>query len=240
MKTVEETPNSEPELADTPKKVLPSSVDIHQNNSLRRHAISATGTIFLVGAIFAGFFTLRYTKSTAQGQAAPVEIRGSSEDYMRQRNHGTCVSPVGDPLRWDVDVAKADQICCFNRHFAERKGSWTGSSFFDDTKDATSETVFYDSVTEKKLFTAPVGRTREEFEEESIHHGWPSFRDAEVDMENVRVLENGEVVSVDGTHLGHNLPDEDGNRYCINLISVAGMPPTNDTLALIREPADSF
>ena len=32
----------------------------------------------------------------------------------------------------------------------------------------------------------------------------------------------GETVSVDGTHLGHNLPDDAGNRYCINLVSVAG------------------
>ena len=28
--------------------------------------------------------------------------------------------------------------------------------------------------------------------------------------------------SLDGTHLGHNLPDRSGNRYCINLVSVAG------------------
>jgi peptide methionine sulfoxide reductase MsrB len=25
---------------------------------------------------------------------------------------------------------------------------------------------------------------------------------------------------VDGTHLGHNLPDGRGSRYCINLVSV--------------------
>jgi peptide methionine sulfoxide reductase MsrB len=31
-------------------------------------------------------------------------------------------------------------------------------------------------------------------------------------------------VSVDGTHLGHNLPDRRGNRYCINLVSIAGRP----------------
>ena len=43
--------------------------------------------------------------------------------------------------------------------------------------------------------------------------------------ENVRCLKNGEAVSVDGTHLGHNLPDSKGNRYCINLVSVAGLPP---------------
>jgi peptide methionine sulfoxide reductase MsrB len=40
----------------------------------------------------------------------------------------------------------------------------------------------------------------------------------------VRVLGDGETVSVDGTHLGHNLPDGKGNRYCINLVCVAGKP----------------
>jgi peptide methionine sulfoxide reductase MsrB len=52
--------------------------------------------------------------------------------------------------------------------------------------------------------------------------GQPS--DAEVVWENVRCLRDGESVSVDGTHLGHNLPDRSGNRYCINLVSVAGRP----------------
>ena len=35
-------------------------------------------------------------------------------------------------------------------------------------------------------------------------------------------MKNGEVVSIDGTHLGHNLPDRNGNRYCINLVSISG------------------
>jgi peptide methionine sulfoxide reductase MsrB len=55
-------------------------------------------------------------------------------------------------------------------------------------------------------------------------HGWPSFRDEEVVWDNVRCLGDGEAVSVDGTHLGHNLPDNKGSRYCINLVSVAGRP----------------
>jgi len=38
----------------------------------------------------------------------------------------------------------------------------------------------------------------------------------------MRILPGGESVSVDGTHLGHNLPDIKGNRYCINLVSIAG------------------
>ena len=57
-------------------------------------------------------------------------------------------------------------------------------------------------------------------------HGWPSFRDQEVVWENVRSLRNGEMISIDGTHLGHNLPDGKGNRYCINLVSISGNPKT--------------
>ena len=61
-----------------------------------------------------------------------------------------------------------------------------------------------------------------DFINESEDHGWSSFRDNEVVWENVRVLADGETVSLDGTHLGHNLPDEKGNRYCINLVTIAG------------------
>ena len=64
----------------------------------------------------------------------------------------------------------------------------------------------------KPLFVAPRGRTMEAFLKESNSHGWPSFRQEEVVWENVRVLGDGEAVSVDGTHLGHNLPDGSGNR----------------------------
>jgi peptide methionine sulfoxide reductase MsrB len=70
-------------------------------------------------------------------------------------------------------------------------------------------------------------RTMEEFLVESRAHGWPSFRDEEVNWEFVRCLPNGEVVSVDGTHLGHNLPDGKGSRHCINLVCVAGHPAEN-------------
>jgi hypothetical protein len=35
---------------------------------------------------------------------------------------------------------------------------------------------------------------------------------AQVVWENMKCLPNGEAVSVDGTHLGHNLPDWKGNR----------------------------
>jgi peptide methionine sulfoxide reductase MsrB len=93
-----------------------------------------------------------------------------------------------------------------------------------DEVDKTGETTYYDSVTGVPLFIAPRGRSFEDFVKESNSHGWPSFRDEEVVWENVRCLSNGEAISTTGTHLGHNLPDRKGNRYCINLVSVAGRP----------------
>merc|ERR1712125_277346 len=93
-----------------------------------------------------------------------------------------------------------------------------------DAKKSNGEITFYDSNTGKPLFIAPRGRTMDQFFKESRNHGWPSFRDEEVVWENVRCLKDGETVSVDGTHLGHNLPDRCGSRYCINLVSVAGRP----------------
>jgi peptide methionine sulfoxide reductase MsrB len=36
------------------------------------------------------------------------------------------------------------------------------------------------------------------------------------------LVSHNSLFSLDGTHLGHNLPDRRGNRYCINLVSIAG------------------
>ena len=94
---------------------------------------------------------------------------------------------------------------------------------------------FYDSVSGKLLFVAPRGRTAAEFLAESKAHGWPSFRDEEVVWESVRVLPDGETVSTAGTHLGHNIPDQRGNRYCINLCSVAHQPPVRMTERSVRD-----
>ena len=111
------------------------------------------------------------------------------------------------------------------RHFAEMGGYFTSTNFEDIVLEAKGPITFYDSVTGKPLFVAPINRSAQDFVRESEIHGWPSFRDEEVVWDNVRVLKSsGETVSVDGTHLGHNLPDRSGNRYCINLVSVAGKP----------------
>ena len=145
---------------------------------------------------------------------------------MSQKAHGTTEKSVQDNLKFGCDFETADKICCYNRHYAEHSGySFTSSkTWIQEITQNGGELTYYDSVTGKPLFIAPKGRTVDQFIQESKAHGWPSFRDQEVVWENVRCLQNGETISVDGTHLGHNLPDKKGNRYCINLVCVAGNP----------------
>lgn len=156
----------------------------------------------------------------APGQKLPIV---GTEAIMSQKAHGSTEKAVQENLRYGCDQKTADKICSYNRHYAEYGGYWKKTTFLAEV-DRAAETTFYDSVTGLPLFVAPRGRSFEEFEKESNSHGWPSFRDEEVVWANVRTLSDGECVSLAGTHLGHNLPDTDGNRYCINLVSVAGNP----------------
>ena len=144
---------------------------------------------------------------------------------MCAKAHGTTEKPVMANLKYGCDFETSDKICSFNRHYAEHSGyafqaprTWLAHL----ASVGNAEVTYYDAVTGKPLFVAPKGRTQAEFIAESKAHGWPSFRDAEVVWENVRCLPNGEAVSTAGTHLGHNLPDGSGNRYCINLVCCAG------------------
>lgn len=98
----------------------------------------------------------------------------------------------------------------FNRHYAEYSGYWLNTSFLDEIKGKKEES-FYDSNTGKLLFVAPKERTWDDWIKESKSHGWPSFRDTEVNWEYVRVLPNGETVSVDGTHLVSSFLFDTGN-----------------------------
>eukprot|EP00615_Pteridomonas_danica_P011181 CAMPEP_0114360720 /NCGR_PEP_ID=MMETSP0101-20121206/24073_1 /TAXON_ID=38822 ORGANISM="Pteridomonas danica, Strain PT" /NCGR_SAMPLE_ID=MMETSP0101 /ASSEMBLY_ACC=CAM_ASM_000211 /LENGTH=175 /DNA_ID=CAMNT_0001505093 /DNA_START=48 /DNA_END=575 /DNA_ORIENTATION=- len=164
------------------------------------------------------------SKSTSKFSGGVAAQCLGDESLMSKKAHGTCEAPVQKNLRWNCDEKTADNICCFNRHYAEHSGYFKSTSFLTEEGDQSGEITFYDSVSGKPLFIAPRNRSFKDFVKESQAHGWPSFRDSEVVTENVRILPNGETVSVDGTHLGHNLPDHSGNRYCINLVSVAGRP----------------
>ena len=91
-------------------------------------------------------------------------------------------------MKWNVDRNKADEICSFNRHYAERAGYAWGSEITWVSEieglEEGAEVTYYDSVTGKPLFIAPRGRSMSEFMDESKHHGWPSFRDEEVVWES--------------------------------------------------------
>ena len=208
-----------------------SSLNADRKLRLRNGMRAATQILRRAIAALLAFFSAEYYATTAamierrgsahDARGPPSVLLGEADKIMIQRDTGTCVGEILGPLRWGADTREAQNICCFNRHYAERRGSWVTSSFLREQRGKV--TTFYDSVTGKPLFRAPLGRTWQEFEKESREHGWPSFRDAEVISDSTRVLEDGEVVSEDGTHLGHNLPDSRGNRYCINLVSVAGI-----------------
>jgi peptide methionine sulfoxide reductase MsrB len=115
------------------------------------------------------------------------------------------------------------------RDYAERSGYFLKTKVPSEAlkeleSSETKQVTFYDYNTGKPLFHVPVNRTWDEFIEESEKHGWPSFHDAETNWENVRCLKSTEAISIDGTNLGHNVPDRKGNRYCVNSVSVAGRP----------------
>lgn len=202
----------------------PESVQFVETNQ-DKQMFRFVNVVLAAAAVMAGvmiFFGEDPLYSMAvRGQQYPVM---GSDTIMSIKGHGTSDSPVQSKLRWNADPKLADRITNYNRRFAEYAGYWTQESSFLKEVAASKPTEFYDSVTGNLLFTAPIGRSFEEFKDESTVHGWPSFRDPEVNWENVRSLKNGEIVSLTGTHLGHNLPDSKGNRYCINLVSIAGYP----------------
>lgn len=92
----------------------------------------------------------------------------------------------------------------------------------------TGTTIFYDSVCGIPLFIAPTGRSFNSWYKETQEHGWPSFRDSEVVQGNIFVNKTDTgfltVYSTCGTYLGSNLPDEEGNRYCMDLSCISGRP----------------
>lgn len=176
----------------------------------------------VLSTAFGTALAIRPASATGDLIVGGAPIKGD-ESIMAPKAHGTSAAPVQGNLRWNVDVENADRITNYNRRFAEFGGYWKQTDFLKEVS-RTEPTTYYDSVTGKPLFRAPIGRSMDEFLAESNLHGWPSFRDQEVVWENTRVLKDGETVSVTGTHLGHNLPDRAGNRYCINLVSIAGRP----------------
>ena len=129
-----------------------------------------------------------------------------------------------------ADEPLVEAVCCDSRAAMSAEPMFTFAApdinlfgVLDPTDGVV--TTFYDSVCGLPLFRAPVNRSFAEFEEETMEHGWPSFRTAEVIFENVVTDEaTGRAFSSCGTQIGSYLPDEAGARWCIDLSCVAGNP----------------
>ena len=128
-----------------------------------------------------------------------------------------------------LDYDFADYICCHNHIWAEDKGylAFPEVDLFSRL-DPEAETIWYDSVCGIPLFISPRGRSFEDFKEESLYHGWPSFRPEEIVSENVIIHDDGRMESRCLTHLGHNIPKDGIDRYCIDLLCIAGAPLSPD------------
>merc|ERR1712194_7983 len=157
---------------------------------------------------------------------------GSSSDSDNDEQHQQCngVPPQVDMAQYlgtTLDYEMADRICCHNHRYAEPQGylKQPQVALFDKL-NPEKETIFYDVVCGLPLFIAPRGRSFADFQAESLHHGWPSFRPEEMISENVILHDDGRMESVCLTHLGHNLPESGVDRYCIDLVCIAGSPLT--------------
>jgi len=89
------------------------------------------------------------------------------ESIMYQKDHGSSAVPVQENLRYGVSRKLADKISNYNRHFAEFGGYFQETSFEDVVRAANGPVTFYDSNTGKPLFQAPIGRSADEFIDES-------------------------------------------------------------------------
>jgi len=159
---------------------------------------------------------------------SPTKAYGSSYSTTPEEKQCKGYKPmesISTYLTMNLDYDLADRICCNNHVYAEPFGYHLQPQVnFYSKLNPDQETVFYDSVCGLPLFVAPRGRTFEEFVQESKKHGWPSFRPEELISENVIIHKDGRMESKCLTHLGHNLPEGGVDRYCIDLVCIAGDP----------------
>mmetsp|Transcript_22338 Transcript_22338/g.25132 ORF Transcript_22338/g.25132 Transcript_22338/m.25132 type:complete len:150 (-) Transcript_22338:161-610(-) len=130
-------------------------------------------------------------------------VSSSSDNEEQQQCNG--VPPQVDMVQYlgaTLDYEMADRICCHNHHYAEPKGYLNEPQVaIFDKLNPDEETIFYDVVCGLPLFIAPRGRSFADFQAESLHHGWPSFRPEEMISENVILHDDGRMESVCLTHL---------------------------------------
>ena len=136
-------------------------------NKLRNCLIFGGITAFSFGALR----LMTVASGSASARAMSTSLISGPNSIMDPKAHGTCPAPVQQKLRYGCDTKVADNICCFNRHYAE----YSGYAFSNEVtwvdeltrEQSPAVTKYYDSVTGKLLFAAPVGRDLSTFIKES-------------------------------------------------------------------------
>jgi hypothetical protein len=171
----------------------------------------------------------------AGAQGAPAwenACRGAVQDQLRFGASALRVpETLPDPAEGE---SLAEAICCdaYYRSLgaAEPRGTFAQQDLFREPLG--DELTFYDSVCGTALFRVGgrgAKRSVAAFRNETVAHGWPSFREHEV-LDTLNV--SGKLVlSSCGTYLGTTEPDAEGQRYCLDLVCLSGQPAAPATLA---------
>lgn len=163
------------------------------------------------------------------------ENNSNNDDDLKKDYTTQTITKVQDNLRWGVDPEIANQICnhnprgWFGTHLSEPLVYFTQTTFPEEVgraKRKRKQITFFDSNSGQPLFVAPRGRSYDEFIKEARHTGWLVFHTKEVVWKNVQVTKRGEIKSVAGTHLGQKENHSGGDRFVVNLVSIAGRPVT--------------
>ena len=71
---------------------------------------------------------------TPKSTANSLPVVGD-DSIMSKKTHGSAPRPVQWKLRFGVNRAEADRICCFNRHYAEPKQTFLRTGWWDEVHD---------------------------------------------------------------------------------------------------------
>jgi len=207
--------------------VCPSAAKLKSISRLELWGEGFAGKLHLeVKSIFAETASgaLQYLAYNQRPRPEDDACSGPVQSHLLYGISGRTEATVPIPVSQGESLAEA--VCCDKRAlpFAEPQFLYQAPDIDLFSKLGKGVTVFYDSVCGKPLFRAPINRTLADFRADTDEHGWPSFRSAEVVVENVRTdIKTGFVTSSCGTHLGSYLPDSKGARWCIDLSCIAGV-----------------
>lgn len=162
-------------------------------------------------------------KPVTHKQAQPATVGDFSCSNTVQNDLRYNVSDRYDSTGLPVEFASGEDlvtaICCDTAFaaFAEPNGFYSRPdvNLLATVKQGTK---FFDSVCGEAIFQIT---DLDRFTEETNEHGWPSFRDADLLGNDVKITDSGDVYAC-GTKLGSNLPDSEGNRYCLDLTCISG------------------